>query len=270
MTENANEKEMVGILAYGSLTSDPGCEIYLNHTRKISDVETPFGVEFARRSEKRGYAPTLVPFETGRRVNGQIFVMAVNEREAADMLYRRECNKVGILSCKYSKKICPIICEEINWEDVRRKHHIDTIYVKKVIHNNDEWPTNLLATWIGANMGFTDIENKKACYAERLAYNAIISISDTEIHRDGITYLINAIGNGINTFLSEAYKDSILELTKSDDLCQAFLKSDKLKEELKELLTSCKDAEESDLGEEVRSERIGNLKEKLKLVFRSM
>ena len=43
---------MIGIMAYGSLIADPGNEIQNRLDHFISDVETPFPVEYARRSGK--------------------------------------------------------------------------------------------------------------------------------------------------------------------------------------------------------------------------
>ncbi len=51
----------VGLLAYGSLQSDPGPELSPLIERRITDVLTPFAVEFARSSRTRAGAPTLVP-----------------------------------------------------------------------------------------------------------------------------------------------------------------------------------------------------------------
>ena len=56
---------MVGILAYGSLIDDPGSEIGEVIADVISDIETPFSVEFARSSSTRSGAPTLIPVEAG-------------------------------------------------------------------------------------------------------------------------------------------------------------------------------------------------------------
>ena len=57
---------------------------------------TPFAVEFARESEKRSGAPTLVPVsEGGAQVRGCIIVVSASEADAANLLYRREINQVG-------------------------------------------------------------------------------------------------------------------------------------------------------------------------------
>lgn len=54
MAEETKEKPTVGILAYGSLISDPGDEIENARTKIIHDVMTPFHIEFARSSKNRG------------------------------------------------------------------------------------------------------------------------------------------------------------------------------------------------------------------------
>lgn len=88
--------ERVGILAYGSLISDPGREIKAATIRTIADIETPFAVEFARSSYSRGGAPTLVPVSSGgSKVRSKIIVVDALAEDATNMLYRREIHKVG-------------------------------------------------------------------------------------------------------------------------------------------------------------------------------
>src|SRR5437879_3953752 len=87
----------VGILAYGSLQDNPGREIEMATCRVIDNIRTPFRVEFARKSRRRGGAPTLVPVtEGGGVVKARILVLRgeVSEHEAMDMLWRRETDKV--------------------------------------------------------------------------------------------------------------------------------------------------------------------------------
>jgi hypothetical protein len=45
----------------------------------IADVQTPFAVEYARKSRSRAYAPTLVPVAAGRGqpVCAQVFVLQI-------------------------------------------------------------------------------------------------------------------------------------------------------------------------------------------------
>jgi len=87
----------IGILAYGSLIDDLGCEIEAVISYKLKGVQTPFKVEFARSSFKRGGAPTLVPVEQGgEHVKAVIMILQeqVSIDEAKDMLWRRETNQV--------------------------------------------------------------------------------------------------------------------------------------------------------------------------------
>jgi hypothetical protein len=56
----AMKKASIGIVAFGSLIDNPGREIEAALVGRKLNVRTPFGVEFARSSTKRGGAPTLV------------------------------------------------------------------------------------------------------------------------------------------------------------------------------------------------------------------
>jgi hypothetical protein len=86
----------LGILAFGSLIDSPGAEIEAALVGRKLQIRTPFGVEFARSSTKRGGAPTLVPLEQGGApVLAQILLVNVSEQEAKDRLWRREINRVG-------------------------------------------------------------------------------------------------------------------------------------------------------------------------------
>ena len=83
----------IGILAFGSLRKYPG---------RIGDykiegigAETPFPVEYARRSRSRGGAPTLAPHEKGGKVKAEVLVLSddIGFEDARDLLWRRERNK---------------------------------------------------------------------------------------------------------------------------------------------------------------------------------
>ena len=60
-------------------------------------TQTPFPVEYARFSTKRGGGPTLVPHESGSPVSAEILVLddEVTVDQARDMLWRRETGKTG-------------------------------------------------------------------------------------------------------------------------------------------------------------------------------
>lgn len=65
----------IGILAYGSLISDLGTEIGPLIVRQISTT-TPFPVEYARLSQTRGGAPTVVPHSFGNPVKAEVLVLS--------------------------------------------------------------------------------------------------------------------------------------------------------------------------------------------------
>jgi len=86
----------LGILAFGSLIDNPGAEIEAALAGRKLNIRTPFGVEFARSSTKRGGAPTLVPVEQGGTpVLAYILLVNLSEQEAKDRLWRREIDRVG-------------------------------------------------------------------------------------------------------------------------------------------------------------------------------
>src|SRR5262245_32969803 len=86
----------VGIIAYGSLISNPGWELENAIVERKKHVLTPFKVEFVRSSTKRGGAPTLVPVaHGGSQVLAHILGLNLSEQEAKDRLWRREVNKAG-------------------------------------------------------------------------------------------------------------------------------------------------------------------------------
>lgn len=87
---------MIGVLAYGSLISDPGEELAAAIIGEKRGVITPFHVEFARSSNGRRGAPTLVPVASGGRpVQAVIFEVGISAHEACDIVYRREVNAVS-------------------------------------------------------------------------------------------------------------------------------------------------------------------------------
>src|SRR5262249_53278952 len=91
------EQSMLGILAYGSLVKNPGKELEKQIIERRM-VETPFDVEYARKSTTRSDAPTLVRVPSGKGKPVKAYVLVLNPRiekvEAKNMLYRREINKV--------------------------------------------------------------------------------------------------------------------------------------------------------------------------------
>ena len=175
----------VGILGYGSLLSDPQEEIIDARVRIVNDVETPFCVEFARSSKGRGGAPTLVPVEAGgARVKGVIYVLDVPVKTGADILYRREINQVGGKKCY----------------DPAKATKRDSVKVR------------CLPGFCGIDIVFyTELEaDIHPLTARKLASLAIGSVVRTDKGRDGISYLIDAKRNEIETPLSQEYEAEIL------------------------------------------------------------
>ncbi|MCC5987221.1 MAG: gamma-glutamylcyclotransferase [Pararhodobacter sp.] len=200
MTKEPLQKTTVGILAYGSLISNPGAEIKKARTNIINDVITPFHIEFARSSSGRGGAPTLVPVTSGgSHVKGQVFVMDVSEAKAADILYRREIDEVGNMTRSYTRPD-PVTDKKVLVERLSNFAGLDVV----------------LYTQIAATI--------TPLTAEHLAKLAIASVAEADPDLDGISYLIAAKKHGIETALSPAYEAEILKETKSKSLDEALEK----------------------------------------------
>jgi hypothetical protein len=200
-----SNRPCAGILAYGSLLVDPGAEIDAATVEHIL-VTTPFPVEYARSSGTRAGAPTLVPVQEGlgAPVQAQILLMRPDMRDylVADMLYRRETNRVGDFNVRYDK-------------DAQQKKR-DPVLVKAVEglggvpHVFCTWPKPNIDLVLDA--GRTDEE--KAAHLADLAVRSVTA-ETYPAGRDGIRYLANAIAHGIRTPLTEAYRAAVLR--RADD-----------------------------------------------------
>lgn len=190
---------MHGILAYGSLIANPGTEISENIQEVIDMIETPFTVEFARSSNGRSGAPTLIPVKNGGAyVRANIFVLKhdVSEQEAKDLVYRREIDQVGS-DKRYDPPSNPgkntVLVESIN--DFAG---LSSVVYTKIASNLDDTSPGHLAD---------------------LAIESAKKEGDTG--RDGISYLINAKRNGIATPLMEEYEQEVLQRTGATSLEEA-------------------------------------------------
>ena len=196
MTQQDNDGPSVGILAYGSLISDPGCEIEKGRARIVNDVMTPFHVEFARSSSSRGGGPTLVPVPCGgTQVKGKVFVMDLTVEEATNVLYRREIDKVGTKRAYPTNRV-------VNGKNVVVGRLTGFAGVDVVLY-----------TQIAVNI--------EPLTAESLADLAIKSVDKADPGRDGISYLIAAKRHGIVTALSPAYEAAILRKLGCESLEEA-------------------------------------------------
>lgn len=187
----------LGILAYGSLIECPGKDLEPLIRDRIKDVETPFAVEFARSSSKRGHAPTVICVDDGGApVRATILVLSseVTLDRAKYLLWIRERHREdtgGHYSPPAKSGINDVLVEQLD-----NFHSIDKV----------------LYTKIGAN-----IEPKKRT-PEHLADLAIKSVAKAEKGKDGISYLISLKRQGIETPLLPEYKAAILKKTGTSSL----------------------------------------------------
>lgn len=192
----------VGILAYGSLITEPGEEIGPKIRMRIK-TQTPFPVEYGRLSRTRGGAPTLVPHPQGAPVLGEILVLddSVSGDEARDMLWRRERQRTGSGE-RYLEGTSP---NSVLVRSYMQHPRVD------IVHYTDFYPEGKLV---------------KPSAAE-LARRAIQSVKKAESGKDGITYLMKAMSAGITTPLTDSYVEQILALTQTTSLTEAVKSSRK-------------------------------------------
>ena len=193
----------LGILAYGSLMYDPGAEIEAATARVIPDVETPFEIEYARKSSSRSNAPTLIPVPDGKgaRVNARIIVLKpeISEDQAKNFLYRRELHRVADEQLKYATPSEPSN-NRVTIEIAMNLCGVETV----------------LYTQLGSNL--PDILSDAVTpeiKAAQLAELAIASLTEDTFKdcKDGIWYLAQAIDSGVQTPLTNQYYQTILRTT---------------------------------------------------------
>lgn len=182
----------LGILAYGSLIDDPGDELAPHIVEIVRGVPTPFPVEFARKSQSRGDAPTLVPYDSGASVDAAILVVERSVADTIDMLWRRE-TRTADRSRGYPG-LRPDRPNAVRVETLSDRAGCET----------------LLYTNIAANIA--------PLTAEHLAELAVASVAKAKPGLDGIAYLIAAQANGIVTALSPDYAAAVLRLTGAPNL----------------------------------------------------
>jgi hypothetical protein len=195
-------KRDFGILAFGSLIDDPGDEIAAVTVEILQDgIVTPFPVEFARSSRNRAGAPTLVPVSSGGAcIAARIFVLqaGLSEQEGRDMLWRRETRRND-----QEQNSLPRSNPgggEISIRSLTGFHGVGLV----------------LHTWAAANIA--------PLTPQRLAELALNSARRADVAangRDGISYLIAALRNGIRTQLSGAYEEEVLRQAGAATLAEA-------------------------------------------------
>ena len=190
----------IAIFAFGSLIEEPGKALGDRIHDRVEGVETPFSIEFARKSRKRGFGPTLVPVEDGgSSVNAVLLELdpEVGLDEAKTLLWRREIGNESSEEC-YKRPTDPgpnqVLVECI--EDFRGFDFV-------------------LYTRIGRNI--------KTLTPDHLAELAIRSARGEAGANgtDGISYLASAMRQGITTPLTPKYKAAILRDTGAASLAEA-------------------------------------------------
>ena len=191
------------ILAFGSLIEDPGKQLEPFIRERISNVQTPFSVEFGRSSSSRDGAPTLVPVESGGApVQGTILVLdpVVEVQRADDLLWRRETRN----ECS-DKHYSPFANPGPNTVVVEHLQNLATV-------------ETVLYTKIGAN-----ITNRTPEYLADLAICSARRGAGAK-RMDGISYLISVKKQRIQTPLMSDYEMVILKKTKTQSLDDAYNK----------------------------------------------
>ena len=173
----------LAVLAYGSILHTPGPALsaMLDHRRP---ARTPFPVEYARASARWGDGPVLAPHRGGGPVDGGLLVLrrGVTLGEAVEALRVRE----GIPSARGVAEVAP--------DDQGRD-------------------LTILTAALPANLASEEVEPRA------LARRAARSVGHAP--RNGVAYLRNAIAAGVDTPLTGAYAQAVLELAGTTDLVRA-------------------------------------------------
>lgn len=191
----------IGILAYGSLISNPGEELAAVIRGRVAGVSTPFKVEFSRASRVRDGAPTLVPvLKGGGHVRGALLVLdeRTSEWAARDMLYRRERNRVGT----------------------------GDTYAEMDAADPDAAVVNRLTGFGGLDVVLhaalrPNIQDPTPARLAELALESAQAPAGL-LRRDGINYLLRAKEDGIRTPLMPEYEREILRRTGTRALAEAW------------------------------------------------
>jgi cation transport regulator ChaC len=196
----------IGILAFGSIITNPDTEIEDATEVKVSGITTDFEIEFARKSMSRNDAPTLaVVKHGGASVQGTLFILKENitMMDAKNILFRRETNKVGDTSVNYST---PREWMEIKQSQV--KHPLCEIIIYASMTPNLPNPSS----------------RELAVLAIRSAEKYPMK---NNVRADGIQYLYEAKTMGIKTPLMDQYEAEILHLLNVKSLEAALTKTQK-------------------------------------------
>jgi hypothetical protein len=180
----------LAILAYGSLLAHPG-PFFGKHMLKLIRCETPFAVEYGGRSaRRRGGAPTLVKWPCGKPVYGGLIVLDLANQPADLAKARTELAKREGADNGKSKSI---------------KDDLELL---------------------GYRVVYSDFPAKKnKLTGQSLAEYALSSVAECirQGHPlcNGIRYLAENIEWGVETTLTNEYRNAILKLTGCSGLHRA-------------------------------------------------
>jgi len=158
---------------------------------------TPWPVEYARFSQTRGGAPTVVPHSSGNVVKAEILVLSesVSIDEAKSLLWRRETRKERS-GRQYRESASP---QALLIREVSGLCGVDHVF-------------------------YTDFNPSGKIQApdpRELATAAVNSVANAPVGKDGISYLIDLINSGVVTALTARYQKEVLTLTNSATLAEA-------------------------------------------------
>jgi hypothetical protein len=180
----------LAVLAYGSLLAHPG-PFFGKHMLKLIRCETPFPVEYAGRSMKRrGGAPTLVKWLRGKPVYGGLIVLDLVDRAADLAKARTELAKREGADNGKSKYIR---------DDLE-------VFGYRVVYSNFLAKKNNLTG---------------RCLAEYALSSVAECVRKEHPLCNGIRYLAENIEWGVETTLTNDYRNAILELTGCSGLHKA-------------------------------------------------
>lgn len=194
--------QKIGLLAYGSLRWNPAELQEVLDVVGAIDVETPFAIEFARTSRWRDGCPTLIPVESGgSRVAAAVipFREGISVTDAQTRVWRRELLRTTGTYDRETNAGSP-----------------NKVYVEPIEERIADFDV-VLSVSIGSNMDDLD--------EEILADFAIASARAPAGARreDGITYLIAAKQQKIETPLLPAYEGAILHRLTVASLDEAWM-----------------------------------------------
>lgn len=213
----------IGVLAFGSLLWDRGiiADIF-EPPDTFVETTVPFPIEFARSSDLRRGGPVVVPVNTDKLTRSRAMILPIKDeiagkRVTVDLaryeLYNRERGRSGGMKAAYKEPAT---------------YNPNFSYIKEIspdeFDDHGGWGIDfdvILYSALGKNI--------EELIPDRLAVLAIASArkaADPDFDRiqrsDGISFLINAVENGVNTPLLDDYIKAILKFTGRSSLKEAY------------------------------------------------